>query len=340
MKNNYGLFNSRLCIVIKAKNELANAKRNDLCRYIILEEGNIINLWTRVNLKWQYSKYAVDGEDKDYDNETTGLMAYKRFYSYCGKEEVERMKRVLRPISIWESYEQLHWCNIDYIKTPIYDDIYVFDANSAFTYGAMQLQSDFDILKEYLYSLYKVKEKTIDKLERSKYKNLQNYLIGYFARVSGFIRVRSDIILNSNLNIKRRMVEITDKGGKVYLSNTDSIVTDVIGAEILDKYKGTDVGQFKLEGTHKRLIYKSPNAYQLDNDITYSGMGYFARKEIDLFKGESAKQEGNLIVEDKFMLDCSCDDYKRLCSIKLGEIVVTKTNAIGEVTKITRYRLV
>ena len=49
------------------------------------------------------------------------------------------------------------------------------------------------------------------------------------------------------------MAEIVSHKGFVYLSNTDSIVTNEVGAEIMEKYKGDGVGQFKLSTLDDKL---------------------------------------------------------------------------------------
>lgn len=330
---------SRNCIVIKSKKELDEAKSCDLCRFIIFEDNNAIYVWTRAFGKWSKERYVAFGEAKEKDETVSGLRAYQSFYYYCGKEEVEKMKHILTPIPIWESYEQMHYANIDFIGEKIMQPIYEFDANSAFTYGVMQLPKGFELLKEYMMELYNKKENTTNKIIRSKYKNLQNFLIGYFARIKEFVKVRSEIIHESNLNIQFRMAEIVKNKGKVYLSNTDSIITDEVGASVMEKYKGNGVGQFKLEAITDKLFYKSPNAYQLGDKIIYSGVSYFARKNTDFFKEQYAHQQGNLIQPFDFELEGSDDNYLRLCKIRYGEITVTVTNKIGEVLDILTYKL-
>lgn len=332
-------YNAKIFIIARNRIEIDIAKKNSICRIILYEENNIIHKWQRYRSKWIYSKYVAYDDDIERDNTVTGLKAYQSFYKYCGKNEVERMKAVYRPIAIWESQEQMHFANVEHINKKIYKPVYKFDANSSFTYGAYQLPSDFDIMKSYFSELYLKKENAVNKIDRSRYKNMQNFLIGYFARINGFISVRSKIIHNSNVNIMTKIREISKNGGSVYLSNTDSIVTDSAGAEVMSKYLGTKAGQFKLEQKAERLVYKSSNAYQLDDHLVYSGVRYFARKDIDLFKDEHAIQKGSFIEPANFMVDVSDNGNKKLCSIRLGEIVVTKTNSLGEVTKITRYFL-
>lgn len=238
---------SRFYIVAKNIKEVREAKKDNLCQFIILEDNNIIHIWKKCCIDWKYDKYVAFDKDRYRDVETTGLKAYQSFYNYCGKNEVDRMKNVLSPISLIESEEQMHFCNVDYIGEKIYSDIYVFDANSSFTFGVFQLQKEFDIMKEYYSILYDNKKNATNKIIRAKFKNLQNYLIGYFARVSGFISVRSNIIENSNNNIKEKMSKIINNGGVVYLSNTDSIVTDEKGKEVMIDFIGDKAGDFKLE---------------------------------------------------------------------------------------------
>lgn len=330
---------SKIFILARNRKDVDIAKKNSICRVIIYEENNILHIWKKYLGKWVYSKHIAYDDDIERDNTVTGLKAYQEFYKYCGKDEIERMKDIFRPIAVWESQEQMHFANVEYVNQKIYEPIYKFDANSSFTYGAYQLPSDFDIMKEYFSNVYSKKESAATKLERSFYKNMQNFLVGYFARVKGFISVRSNIIHNSNTNIRTRIREISKNGGKVYLSNTDSIITNSIGADVMSKYIGKSAGMFKLEKVGDRLIYKSSNAYQLDDDLVYSGVKYFARKEIDLFKDEHAIQKGSFIEPMEFMSDISENGNRRLCSIKLGEIEVRKFNSLGELVKITRYRL-
>lgn len=333
------LVKSRNYIIIKDRKELDKAKSCDICRFIILEENNIIYIWIKSFGKWVKEKYIVFGTAKEKDDEVTGLKAYQSFYSYCGKIEVEKMKHILEPIPIWESYEQMHYANIDFIGEKIYKDIFEFDANSAFTYGTLRLPDGFELLKEYMVSLYEKKEETTNKITRSKYKNMQNFLIGYFARIKEFVRVRSEIIHESNINIKLKMAEIVKNKGNVYLSNTDSIVTDEIGAEIMQKYLGKKIGQFKLNNKAERLFYKSPNAYQLGDKVVYSGVSYFARKHTDFFEDKIAEQSGSLIKSFNFEICSSDESYSKLCRVEYGEIKVTVVNKIGEVLDTIIYKI-
>lgn len=310
----------------------------DLCRYIIREAGNIIYIWHRANGRWNKTKYVAFGESRESDDTVTGIKAYQQFYAYCGKEDIERMKAVYTPIPRWESYEQMHYANIEHIDEKIYKPIFEFDANSAFTYGTLQLPSDFDLLKEYMTGLFEKKKTSTNQITRSRFKNMQNYLVGYFARITEFVRVRSEIIRASNLNIKMRMAEINSHKGTVYLSNTDSIVTDEAGAEIMQKYLGTDIGEFKLSTLTDRLCYKSSNAYQLGDKIKYSGVGYFARTNIDFFEDRFATQHGKLIVPFDFSID-SEEEYIKLCRVRNGEIEVNITNKIGETVQTKFYKL-
>lgn len=324
-------------IVVKNIKELNEAKRNHLCMYIFQEDNNVINFWERVHGKWLKHRYVVIGEAKEKDDEISGLKAYQSFYYYCGEEEVDKMKHIFSPIPIWESEEQIHYANMDFANQKIYKDIYEFDANSAFTYGTLRLPNGFEKLKEYMYLLYENKRDAKNSITRSKFKNLQNFLIGYFARIKDFVKLRSEIILNSNLNISLRMAEIFQKGGNVYISNTDSIVTDNIGAEIMQKYIGGDVGQFKFVKKVDRLFYMSSNAYQLGDKVTYSGVKYFARQHTDFFKEESAEQYGRFVNEHDFLINCS-NENKKLCRISFGDITVKVYNNIGELIKEIIYK--
>lgn len=333
------LLSSRNYIVVKDKKEAELAKACDLCRFIILEDNNVIYIWIRAFGKWVREKYVVFGDAKEKDEETTGLRAYQSFYYYCGKDEIERMKHIFEPIPMWESYEQMHYANFEYVGEKIFKPIYEFDANSAFTYGALKLPDGFDLLKEYMIELYNKKETAANKITRSKYKNLQNFLIGYFARIKDFVRVRSEIIHESNLNIQFRMAEIVKNKGTVFLSNTDSIVTDEIGAEVMEKYKGNGVGQFKLSTSTDRLYYKSSNAYQLGEKIVYSGVKYFARKHTDFFEERYAEQKGSLIKAFDFAIEASEKDYHKLCKVEYGEITVTVVNRIGETIDKIKYKI-
>ena len=333
------LTSSKNYILVKNRKELELAKTCDICRYIIWEDNNIIYIWTKQFGKWVKEKYVAFGNDNAKDDETTGLRAYQSFYAYCGKEEIERMKHIFTPIPMWESYEQMHYANIDYIGEKIYQPIYEFDANSAFTYGALQLPKGFELLKEYMVELFEHKKNAQNKITRAKYKNLQNYLVGYFARIKDFVRVRSEIIRASNLNIQMRMAEIVSSKGSVYLSNTDSIITNEIGAEIMEKYKGDGVGQFKLSTFTDRLYYKSPNAYQIGEKVVYSGVKYFARKHTDFFKERYAEQTGSLIQPFDFAIEATDETYYKLCRVKYGEITVTVVNRIGEKLDTIIYKL-
>ena len=333
------LTSSKNYIVIKDKKELELAKACDICRYIILEDNNVIYIWTRLFGKWVKEKYVAFGEEKVKDEETTGYQAYQSFYAYCGKDEIEKMKHIFTPIPMWESYEQMHYANVDFMGEKIHQPIYEFDANSAFTYGTLQLPNGFELLKEYMTGLYEKKQNATNKITRSKYKNLQNYLIGYFSRIKDFVRVRSEIIRASNLNIQMRMAEIVSHKGLVYLSNTDSIVTNEVGAEIMEKYKGDGVGQFKLSTLADKLYYKSPNAYQLGEKIVYSGVRYFARKHTDFFEERYAEQTGTLIKPFDFAIEATNDIYYKLCRVAYGEITVTVVNKIGEKLDTIIYKI-
>ena len=86
------------------------------------------------------------------------------------------------------------------------------------------------------------------------------------------------------------MFEIRKNGGSVYLSNTDSIVTDERGAEVMQKYIGKEIGQFKQSLKTDRLYYEGSNAYQIGGKVIWSGLKYFARRETDFFNNKVAKQ--------------------------------------------------
>lgn len=333
------LINARNYIVVKNQNELKLAKACDLCSFIIWEDKNCIYLYKRIEYGWTKTKFVQFGKPDEKDETITGRKAYQEFYSYCGKSEIEKMKSALSPIPIWESNEQLHYANLDYAGEKIYKNIYEFDANSAFTYGVLKLPEPFEALKEYMQKLYKLKEKSTNKITRSKYKNLQNYLIGYFARIKEFIRVRSEIIGNSNLNIELRMGEIYKNKGIAFLSNTDSIITDDYGAEVMQKYIGDGVGQFKLKQKADRLFYKSSNAYQIGDKVVYSGLPYFARKHTNFFEDKTARQYGNLIEGFDFKIDVSDESYYKICRVRCGEITVIVCNSIGEEIDRIYYRI-
>lgn len=332
------LSKARTYIIIKNPKELKQAQQNHLCMHIVYEANNCIYIWNRQYTKWFKIVYTMYGKLKELDFDTTGLKAYQSFYYYCGKEEVEKMKLILSPIDVWDSYEQMHYANIDFAGQKIYRDIYEFDANSSFTFGVFQLQKGFERLKEYYDYLYKQKENAKNQIIRQKYKNLQNYLIGYFARVKEFVALRSNIIFNSNMNIVSKMKEIKRNGGEVYLSNTDSIITDDIGNEIMQKYLGTKAGDFKLKTHTDRLFYNSSNSYQIGEKVVYSGVKYFARKYTDFFKELYAEQEGSLVNGYDFDFEYEDEKYKNICRVKNGEIKVKVYNKIGELVDIIFYK--
>lgn len=333
------LHNSRNYIIIKSYKELVAAKQVDLCDFIIWESGCNIRIYERHPInKWVEIKYVLFNGKEEFPNMISGREAYMRFYNYCGRNAVEEMKLILPEIAIWESEEQMHYANPEHANEAIYKPIYVFDANSSFTYGALQLPEKFEPLKEYMKSEYELKKNAPNKVERTKHKAYQNFLIGYFARIKKFISTRSNIILGSNNNIKDRISEIVKNNGTVYLSNTDSIVTDDKGREVMLDYIGDDVGAFKLEKTSDRLIYYSPNAYQIGDKITYSGIKYFERINSDLFEGKRAYQSGSLIKPFDFSLFYDNTDYYKLCRVELGIIKVRVVNKIGELIDEIIYR--
>lgn len=333
-----GLKSSRNYIIVKNKKEFELAKNCDVCGYIILEDNNCIYIYEKQFGKWVKNRFILFGDVKDKDVTVTGHKAYQSFYSYCGKNNIEKMKQYYKPIAMWESFEQMHYCNIDYIQEKIYQPIYEYDANSSFTYGAMQLPNEFQLLKDYMMLLYDKKESSDNKITRSKFKNLQNFLIGYFARIKEFVKVRSEIIYNSNKNIETKMIEIVKNKGKVYLSNTDSIITDDIGNEVMQQYKGFKVGQFKLANKADKLYYKSPNAYQIGDKVVYSGLSYFARKHTDFFNDLYAEQKGSLINGFDFSINLEDESYMKLCRVQFNEIKVTVVNKIGELIDIFYYK--
>lgn len=324
----FDCLNSQNYIVISNRLELEQAKNCDLCNYIIEESGNCITIYNRRGFQWNISKFVFFGKSKE-KRTITGLEAYQNFYKYCGKEYIEKIKNVFSPMEIWASYEQLHFFNSEFSNTLIEEEIYEFDCNSSFSYGAMALSDDFYKLKEYLLMLYENKKKYNEDLEkRTYYKNLQNYLIGYFARIKKFISLRSEIIRLSNNNIYDKMTKIILKKGRVFLSNTDSIITDKIGAEVLSNFLGDDIGEFKLERKENELFYKSSNAYQLGSKLVYSGVSFFAQKHTDLIKGIKADVKGTLIKDYDFFIE-SITGIK-LCRICRSEIIVTTHNRLGE----------
>lgn len=327
------------CAIVHNAGELRNAMSDILCGHIIWERGGTIYLYTRHLNKWLREKYVLFGEDKETDEEVTGRMAYQKFYGYCGKDEVEKMKLILPRIEAWDSVEQLHYSNVFHAGEKIEKRIYEFDANSSFTYGIYGLPKGFEKLKEYTATLYSKKESAVDAVERSKYKNLQNFLVGYFARVSGFVSTRSNIIDISNNNIGERMREVIENKGTVYISNTDSIVTDDYGADVMGKYLGKAAGQFKLKGTFDRLFYKSSNCYQIGNDVVWSGVKYFARKNTDFFADRIAEQEGSLIEGYDFTIPEEGSNRVKKCRVKYGVIEVSIYNTIGELVEEKEYRI-
>lgn len=333
------LHTSRNYILVKNKKELEVAKQCDICKYIIYENNNIIYIYTCINNKWVKETYVAFGKDREEDLETNGYEAYQEFYKYCGKSEIERMKLVYPQIPVWESYEQLHYANLDFIQEKLYQPIYEFDANSAFTYGVLQLSSDFDILKEYMLALYEKKKNAKNKITRNRFKNLQNYLIGYFARVKEFVMLRSEIIRLSNLNILHCMADVKAGGGIVYISNTDSIITNSKGADIMQAYIGDEIGQFKIKTICDKLFYKSSNIYQLGNKMIYSGVNYFARQHTDFFKEEYATTVGSLIKGFDFIIEAEDASYTKVCRVKFGQIEVTVINNIGETINKLIYKI-
>lgn len=329
----------RTFIIIKTIRELRQAQKESLCRHIILEDNNVIYIWNRFNNKWVKNVYVLFYESKEKDFEATGLKAYQEFYKYCGKEKVEEMKKVYSPIDIWESYEQLHYSNVEFINEKIYQNIYEFDCNSSFTFGVLQLPNEFNILKEYMLSLYDKKKNASCPQVRGRYKNLQNYLIGYFARIKEFVKVRSEIIRFSNHNIRKHIAKIIKAKGIVYISSTDSIITNQVGYEVMQEFISDDVGKFKLEKSADKLFYKSSNAYQIGDKVVWSGMKYFAKKNSDFFNDIFAEQTGNFFIPFDYKVDIDDNNTYKLCKVKLGEIKVDIYNILGEQIQQKIYKI-
>lgn len=331
--------NLRNYIIAESQEDVRDAKQVDLCRHIVLEKDNCIYLYNRNGSKWTIERYVFFGNAKDEDMDVTGLQAYVAFYRYCGKDNIDNMKAQLPIMPIWESNEQLHFYNVKYAREKIYKNIYEFDANSAFTYGVMQLPEEFNMLKDYMQGLYDKKQNAANKKERSHYKKLQNFLVGYFARIKEFVYLRSEIIGNCNKYIKKKMNDVRRNGGTVYLSNTDSIVTDDKGAEVLQKCCGEKVGQFKLEMQADKLRYFSSNAYQIGSKVVYSGVGYFAKRHTDLFEDLYGTQRGSLVYGYDSVLNLDEPQYSKLCKVGFGKIEVAVVNALGEPIKKYIYKI-
>lgn len=317
-------------VVIKSMKELQEAKQVPFCRFIICELSNTITVWNKLFGKWNKTEYTYFGEQKVQDYTVTGHSAYLKFYKYCGKEEVEKMKKILQPIPLWESYEQMHYYNPEFVQTKIHEPIYELDVNSAFTYGVLMLESGFDKLKEYMLYLYDKKKNAIDKITSSKYKNLMNFLIGYFARIKDFVALRSKIIHNSNKNVQANIIRIKQNNGKAYISSTDSIITDKLGFDAMSDYIGTNVGQFKVKQVADKLYYNSSNSYQIGDKVVFSGVKYFARKNTDFFKGLTAVQSGNFIHQDDIDLFEEDKELSKLCRVSLEGVTVSIFNQLGE----------
>lgn len=313
--------------------------KSRFCTHIIREDGYVITIYEKVGLKWIRSRYVYFGEVPERDFETTGRQAYQEFYSYAGKDEVEKMKLILPRIEPWDSVEQMHYFDVANAKKKIRQNIYSFDANSSFVKGVYELPKGFDKLKSYMEGLYEKKRDATDSVERSKYKNKIVYLIGYFARIKDFISTRSEIIKGSNQNISDRAMEIIEKGGNVYLSNTDSIVTDNIGADVMSKYMGTGVGEFKLEGIYDRLYYASSNCYQLNDKVVWSGVQQFARDNTDFINDRIGYQEGSLIIGKEYDLESEDSNTSRLCRVEFGKVTVCIKNRLGETLDIKEYKI-
>ena len=333
------LKSSKNYIVIKHIRELGEAKDCHTCCFIVFENANVITTWNRDGRNWKKERYTYFGQQAEKDDEITGFKSYQSFYAYCGKKEIERMKLILNPIPIWESYEQLHYANMEFAKEKIYKTIYEFDVNSSFSYGAQKLPDGFQLLKEYMKELFIEKENAKNKITRSKYKNLQNFLVGYFARIKEFVHVRSLIIEYSNRHIKEHIAKIMKQKGICYISNTDSIVTDEKGAEIMYPLINSELGGFKLANKVDKLCYHSCNAYQLGDKITYSGVKYFARKSTDLFKDEYGEQVGTLIKPINFVFNLENTEYSKICEVRYGEIEVKVYNIIGELINTLIYKI-
>ena len=322
--------NTRNYIIIEKDDELYSAMQNMYCRFIIQERANTIFLWHKVQSKWKFYKFSFFGESAKSEDGTRGIEAYQRFYKYCGKEKIEEMKKVLPNIEIWESEEQLHYYNPKYANKLLKGNFYEIDINSSFTNGVLKLSDDFILLKKYMLELYDKKMNAKNKKEKIRNKNLQNFLIGYFARIKDFVSLRSQIIKNSNDYVIEKIALIERSGGVAYLSNTDSIITNDVGYNLLKDFIGDEVGMFKLEIKSNKLYYQSSNCYQIGNKLVYSGVRYFARKHTNLYTGQTAKQNGELIKGYDFDLEALEEEGNNICKIKESKIIVTVYNKIGE----------
>lgn len=324
-------------IIVKNKQELDEAMKSTLARFIVREYQDNIYIWVRTHGKWSRHIFCTAHDVDKNDFKTTGLEAYLRFYRYCGRDEVERMKQILPAIPKWESTEQLHYYNVEFAQEKIYKPIFVYDVNSAFTLGSLRLPEGFSSLKSYMLDLYEHKKTAETKVIRSKYKNLQNFLIGYFGRIKDFVSTRSEIIRNSNNNVYSKMIEINNNGGTVFLSNTDSIVTDEIGKSVMNKYVSDEVGSFKLEKVASKLCYRSSNAYQIDNNVTYSGVGYYAQFSVNMFEDIFANQTGSLLEGFNFSIENTIKEEQKLCEVKKSCINVVVKNVLGEIIATKKY---
>lgn len=324
-------------IIIKSPKEFDEATKSMLARYIVYERQDYIYIWVKIHGKWIRHTFCTAHDAECTDIKTTGLEAYLRFYNYCGREEVERMKHILPLIQKWDSTEQLHYYNIEFAQDKILRPIFVYDVNSAFTFGTLQLPDGFTPLKSYMTDLYELKKTAKTKLIRSKYKNLQNYLIGYFARIKDFVSTRSEVIKNSNDNVYSKMIEINQNNGIVYLSNTDSIVTDEVGKKVMDKYVSDEVGSFKLEKVATKLCYRSSNAYQIDDKVVYSGVGYYAQLSVNMFEDIFATQNGSLLEGFDFSIEDVPKNEIKLCKVRKSFITVIVRNILGEIIATKKY---
>ena len=330
---------TRNYIVIKNNSELAPAMKNPICRFIIQERSNSIFLWRKLGREWKFYKFSFFGESVASEDGTSGFLSYQSFYNYCGREEIEKMKKVFPNIEKWESEEQLHYYNPKYSGELLKGKFFELDVNSSFSYGVMQLPSDFIKLKEYMMILYDKKKTAKTKQTRTKYKNMQNFLIGYFFRIKDFVSLRSKIIENSNNAVLDKISEIVENGGHVYLSNTDSIITDEIGYFVMKRYIGEKVGELKLELVSNKLYYESSNCYQIGDKLVYSGVKYFARQHTDLFKKQTATQSGELVRAYDLEIDPLIEDFNNIGKIKESKIIVNVYNSLGEKINEVIYKI-
>lgn len=325
----------RVWSVAKAIPEIKMLKEIKLCSGIAFERGEQITLFFKNKTGWTQCDYLGEN-DTAFD--VSGNSAYRAFYSFCGREEIEKMKKVLPKIEIWESVEQIHYFDFHYAETFIFDKIYEVDVNSSFAYGSLKLSGQFSLLKKYMLMLFAGKRTAATLRERDFFKKMQNYLIGYFARIKDFVSLRSEIIKNSNMHLYSLISKIKSAGGEVYLSSTDSILTNECGFNAVREFLGDGIGQLKLVNVGEKLYYQSSNIYQIDDKVKYSGVGYFARKHTDFFANKIARQSGSLLAGYDFEL-LNEGSNSRLCKIGESKIIVDEFNLLGEKLGTKKYTL-